>query len=86
MEEKYRKIKEIVEKELSCSAHNVEHIMRVYNLCLHLAENEPDIDIDILKTAVLLHDIGRVKEDNDDSGRIDHAILGAKMAENILSY
>lgn len=84
MEEKYRKIKEIVEKELSCSAHNMEHIMRVYNLCLHLAENEPDIDIDILKTAALLHDIGRVKEDNDDSGRIDHAIHSAKMAENIL--
>jgi len=31
MEEKYQKIKEIVEKELSCSAHNMEHVMRVYN-------------------------------------------------------
>jgi uncharacterized protein len=84
MEEKYQKIKEIVEKELSCSAHNMEHVLRVYNMCLHLAEEESDIDLDILKTSALLHDIARAKEDKDDSGNIDHAILGAEMAENIL--
>ena len=84
MEEKYLKIKEILEKELSCSAHNMEHVMRVYNLCLHLAKDEPDIDLDILKTAALLHDIARVKEDQDNSGNIDHAILGAEMAGKIL--
>lgn len=85
MEEKYQKIKKIVEKELSCSAHNMEHVLRVYNLCLHLAENESDVDLDILKTAALLHDIARVKEDKDDSGNTDHAILGAEMAEKILT-
>ena len=84
MEEKYQKIKEIVEKELSCSAHDMEHVLRVYNLCLHLAENESDVDLDILKTSALLHDIARAKEDKDDSGSIDHAILGAEMAEKIL--
>lgn len=84
MEEKYQKIKEIVEKELSCSAHNIEHVMRVYNMCLHLAKDESDVDLDILKTSALLHDIARAKEDKDDSGNIDHAILGAEMAENIL--
>ena len=84
MEEKYQKIKEIVERELSCSAHNMEHVMRVYNLALHLAEGAPNIDLDVLKTAVLLHDIARVQEDHDDSGNIDHAILGAEMAEEIL--
>jgi uncharacterized protein len=84
MGEKYQKIKEIVEKELSCSAHDMEHVMRVYNLCLHLAKDEPDIDLDILKTAALLHDIARVREDRDNSGNIDHAILGAEMAEKIL--
>jgi len=73
-----------VEKELSCSAHDMEHVVRVYNLCLHLAKDEPDIDLDILKTAALLHDIARVKEDQDNSGNIDHAILGAEMAEKIL--
>ncbi len=83
MEQKFQKIKEIVEKELSCSAHSMDHVMRVYNLCLHLTENE-DIDLNILKAAALLHDIARVKEDNDPSGKIDHAILSAEMAIPIL--
>jgi uncharacterized protein len=84
MKEKYKKIKRIVEKELSCSAHAMDHMIRVYKLCLNLAKYESDIDLDILKTAALLHDIARVKEDKDNSGSIDHAIIGAKMAENIL--
>jgi uncharacterized protein len=83
MEEKYEKMKKIVEKELSCSAHNMEHVMRVYNLCMYLAESEP-VDLDVLKAAALLHDIARVKEDEDPSGDIDHALLGAEMAEEIL--
>lgn len=84
MEEKHRKIKEIVEKELSCSTHNIEHTMRVYNTCLYLSKDESDIDLDILGASALLHDIARVKEDEDDSGNIDHAILGAEMTEDIL--
>ncbi len=84
MEEKYQKIKEIVEKELSCSAHDMEHTIRVYNLCLHLAKDKPNIDLDVLKTAALLHDIARVKEDQDKTGKTDHAILSAEMAEKIL--
>lgn len=83
MEEKFQKIKEIVEKELSCSVHNIEHIMRVYNLALRLAENE-NVDLDVLKASVLLHDIARVKEDNDPSGKTDHAILSSEMAAPIL--
>lgn len=83
MEEKFQKIKEAVEKELSCSAHNMDHIMRVYNLSLHLAENE-DVDMDVLKAAALLHDIARVKEDNDPTGNTDHAVLSAEMVEPIL--
>lgn len=83
MEEKFEKIKEIIEKEFSCSAHNMDHVMRVYNLSLHLAEKE-NIDLDVLRAATLLHDIARVKEDNDLSGNTDHAILSAKMADSIL--
>lgn len=84
MEEKYRQIREAAENELSCSAHNMEHVMRVYNLCSLLAKDLPDIDWDVLRTAALLHDIARVKEDQDNSGGTDHAILGAGMAEKIL--
>ncbi|MBU4245422.1 MAG: HD domain-containing protein [Nanoarchaeota archaeon] len=83
MEQKFQKIKEAVEKELSCSAHSMDHIMRVYNLCLHLAENE-SVDSDVLKAAALLHDIARVKEDNDSSGNTDHAVLSSAMAIPIL--
>lgn len=83
MAAKFQKIKELVEKELSCSAHHMDHVMRVYNLCLHLAENE-DVDLNVLKAAALLHDIARVKEDNDPSGNTDHAVLSSEMAGPIL--
>lgn len=45
--------------------------MRVYNLCLHLAKYELSVDLDVLKTAALLHDTARVKEFNDKTGSID---------------
>jgi len=83
MNPKFQKIKEIVEKELSCSAHNMDHIMRVYNLSLHLAEDE-NIDLDVLKASALLHDVARVKEDNDHTGKTDHAILSSEIAMPIL--
>ncbi len=83
MDERFQKIKKEVEKELSCSAHNMDHVMRVYNLSLHLAKDE-NIDFDVLKASALLHDIARVKEDNDPSGNTDHAILGSTMAIPIL--
>jgi uncharacterized protein len=84
MESNYQKIEEIVARELSCSAHAMEHVMRVFNLCLHLAAHEPSVDLDVLKTAALLHDIARVKEFNDKTGSIDHSALGAEMADEFL--
>jgi len=84
MKSMIEQIKEIVEVELSCSAHNFEHILRVYGLCEQIALDENDVDMDILLPAVLLHDIARVKEDTDTSGKTDHSVLGAEMAEVIL--
>jgi uncharacterized protein len=84
VDEKLRKIKEIVEKETpSCPGHNIDHVMRVYNLALKLAEGE-DADMDVIKAAVLLHDIGGPKEANDPTGETDHAVESAKMAYKIL--
>lgn len=83
MEKKLQRIKEIVEKELSCSAHSLDHTTRVYNFALTLAEGE-NVDMEVLKAAILLHDIARVKEDTDSSGNASHALLGAEMAEPIL--
>jgi uncharacterized protein len=82
MENKLEKIKEIAEKESSFE-HKMDHVLRVYNLCLLLAKNEK-VDLDVLKAAALLHDIARTKEDKDTTGKIDHALLGAEMAEPIL--
>lgn len=82
--QKHEKIKEIVKKELTCSAHNLDHVFRVYKLCLSIAEDEKNADLDVLIPAALLHDIARVKESNDMSGETDHAVLGGIMAEEIL--
>ncbi len=76
-------IRKIVEKELTDSAHNIGHINRVYNMCLKLAKGE-DVDLEVIKISALLHDIARTKEDEDNSGKTDHALLGAEMAEKIL--
>jgi uncharacterized protein len=84
VEKTCQKIEEAVARELSCSAHVMEHVMRVYNLCLRLAKYELNVDLDVLKTAALLHDIARVKEFNDKTGSIDHSALGAEMADKIL--
>jgi len=84
MKNKIDKIKEIMEKELSCSAHKLDHVMRVHNMCVFLSTHEENVDLDILVPAALLHDIARVIESKDNTGEIDHAILGAKMSEDIL--
>lgn len=84
IEKRYEKIKEIIGKELSCSAHNLDHVMRVYRLSLLLAEHEENVDLDVLIPAALLHDIARVKECTDNTGETDHAILGSEIAEEIL--
>lgn len=77
-------IKEIAKKEMtSCAAHNFEHVMRVYRIALNIAKNE-NIDLEVIKIAVLLHDIGSGKEMSDPTGQTDHAIEGAKMAKQIL--
>lgn len=84
IDKRHEKIKELIKKELSCSAHNLDHVMRVYSLCLLLAEHEENVDLHVLIPAALLHDIARVKESNDNTGETDHAILGSKIAEGIL--
>lgn len=81
---KYKKIIEIVQNKLTCSAHNLDHVFRVYNMCRLLAEYENNVDLEVLIPSALLHDIARVEESNDKTGEIDHAILGSEIAEHIL--
>jgi len=84
MEARYQKIKEIVRKELAQSHHDLEHVERVHDLCILIAREESKADLNVLKTAALLHDIARVREFDDKRGLVDHASLGARMAEQIL--
>ena len=84
--DKFQRIKEIAQIKMRrvSPSHDFSHVMRVYNLCLSIAKEEKNVDLEVLKTAALLHDIARRKEDLDKAGKIDHAILSAKMAEKIL--
>lgn len=86
MDEKYQKIKKIVERELARAdaGHDFNHVMRVYELCLNLARKIKNIDLDILRLAALLHDISGVEELKDKSGKVCHARESAKMAQKIL--
>jgi uncharacterized protein len=84
MDERMKKVQQAVEHELVCSAHSMAHVWRVYRLCLKLAAEEMNVDVEVLELASLLHDIARVREDTDDTGMTDHAALGAAMAEPIL--
>lgn len=63
-------------------SHDWEHTERVYNLCLELSKNEK-IDREVLKLAALLHDIGRVEQDQS-KGKLNHAERGVKKAAQIL--
>ena len=81
---KFQVLQEIVEKELSYAAHDIDHILRVTKLCMFLAEDEKNVDLEVLIPAALLHDIARRQEDEDITGEVDHAVLGAEMAERIL--
>ena len=63
-------------------SHGWDHTERVYELCLRIGRKE-GADLDILRLAALLHDIGREEEDRSN-GRICHAAKGAVLASNIL--
>lgn len=76
--EEYNQIEQYM---LSCcgeSVHDAEHIYRVLYNAMDIAKTETDVDMDILITACLLHDIARADELKDKS--IDHAIYGSEKA------
>ena len=63
-------------------SHDWSHVERVYNLALRIGKKE-NADLEVIKLAAILHDIGRKIED-ETNGKIDHAEIGAKMAKEIL--
>ena len=70
---------------LSCmddSAHDSEHVYRVLYNALEIAREEQNVDYDILITACLLHDIGRIDQIRDPS--LCHAQVGSEKAYRFL--
>ena len=80
--DKYQNILDIVNAELAESIPTIDHTLRVYKNGLLIAQNEEDVDYEVLQPALLLHDIARVKASQQ---KVNHALLGAELAEEILS-
>jgi len=68
----------------------LEHTLTVARICDHLAKVYPKADRDLLITAALLHDIGKVESythgpvfDYTDSGRlVGHIVIGSQLVSN----
>jgi uncharacterized protein len=60
------------------SSHDWEHTLRVYKLCERIGRKE-GVDMDVLRVAAYLHDIGRRYQD-DALGAVCHAEKGAEIA------
>jgi uncharacterized protein len=64
------------------STHDFDHVLRVYRLAERIGQSE-GADMEVLRTATLLHDIARPDQ---DAGRIpEHAAEGARRARQILA-
>lgn len=84
MKEIFEKVKNDTEKHFldARGSHDWDHTQRVLKLCVHIGEKEK-ADLDILKLAAILHDIGREHE-CQSSGKVCHAEIGANIARNKL--
>lgn len=60
------------------SAHDKEHVYRVLNNALSIAQTEPQTDYTVLIAACLLHDIGRADQLKDST--LCHAAVGSEKA------
>ena len=80
--ETYRMIEDYMLRCMADSAHDREHVYRVLYTALHLAEAEENVDLDVLTTACLLHDIGRQEQFADPS--LCHAQVGGEKAYRFL--
>ncbi|MFC1624991.1 HD domain-containing protein [Patescibacteria group bacterium] len=73
-------------------AHNVEHIVRVYDWCRELAKNYPKADLNVLKVAAYWHDVGRKyeskeKDDHNEksSFEVEKYLRKQKASEEFIS-
>ncbi|MGE4485880.1 MAG: HD domain-containing protein [Oscillospiraceae bacterium] len=76
--EHYQSIENYMRTCATDSAHDTEHIYRVLYVALDIARYEKDVDMDILITACLLHDVGRPEQYADPA--VCHALVGSEKA------
>ena len=83
--ELYENIEIIVKEVLNLSpgCHDWEHTQRVMHNAELLMSNEKNVDKDIVRIGVLLHDIARAEE-IAIKGKQCHAVRGAELANEIL--
>ncbi len=65
------------------ASHDWDHTLRVLRLCEHIGPAE-QADMDVLRVAAVLHDIGRPHQDAS-RGSLCHAVHGAVLAEPIVA-
>lgn len=68
--------------EQARGSHGWDHTERVLALCLHIGRSE-GADLDVLRLAAVLHDIGRTEQD-EGQGKVCHAEIGARLARDLL--
>ena len=76
-----KNIEKLSEKYFKHSHHCKFHTQRVLALATKIGLEEK-ADMEVLKAAALLHDVGRSLEDKKKN--VDHAIEGSKIAKRIL--
>ncbi len=71
-----------IKNSMQDDLHGFPHVERVYNTCLDIGKKS-EANLLVLKIAALLHDIGRVQEENESEIR-NHAEISADIAKNYL--
>ena len=69
--------------ENACPSHDWSHVKRVYELCIYIGKKEK-ANLDILKLAALLHDIGR-RDEEKDPDNLDHSKISSILSSKILN-
>ena len=71
---------------------NIQHAVGVLRLCKNICEYYPNIDVDMVVTGAILHDVGKLKEyryssaiDKTDEGNlIGHIVLGEHWIREVI--